>query len=77
MKPVITKEEAQAWMRRWRIVNDAERRELQSMSSEAKLLQLERLMRTARLLNWKTSTEEEDEAVRQRWMRLKEHVSES
>ncbi len=77
MNPKMTKAEARAWMDRWRIVNEAEIEELRNTSSEVKFRRLATLMHTARVLNWKTSTEAEDEIVRQRWIRLKRKMLES
>lgn len=71
MDTETSKAEIRAWMERWRLVNEAERAELQSTPAAVKFRQLAKLMHTARVLNWKSSTEEEDEVVRQRWIRLK------
>ena len=71
MKPTISKAEAQAWMRRWRLVNEAEIDELRATPIETKFRQLAAMMAMAEGLDWQASTEVEIEAVRERWLRLK------
>lgn len=71
MHETLSKADARAWMRRWRAVNEAAREELRATPLETKFRRLAALMHTARVLNWKASTEAEDEAVRERWNRLK------
>jgi len=73
-KPRITKTQARAWTRRWKLVNKAERQELRTTPIEAKFRQLATMMHTARVLGWKTSTDAETQAVRDRWIRLKRAI---
>jgi len=67
----ITKAEARAWRRQWRLVNEAEIQERRTTPIEKKFRQLAAMMQTALVLGWKTSTPEEIEAIRERWIRLK------
>ncbi len=71
VKPALSKAEAQAWMRRWRAINEFERQELRQMTVQTKARQLAAMMRTALALGWKTSTDEELARVRTLWVRLK------
>lgn len=71
METKIDKAEIRAWMERWQAVNEFERNERLAMSLEERFAQLARLMRTARTLGLHSSTEAENQAVRDRWLRLK------
>lgn len=77
MPPVMTKEEARIWRKRWNAMRAFERHELQHIPMESKFRQLASMMQTARVLNWRTSTPEEVEHVRQLWVRLKSRFHES
>ena len=65
----ITAEEAAAFRARWRVVSGALRTELRALPIEAKLKQLDALVRLARQLNWTSA--EDDTEVRARWARLR------
>ena len=64
--------QAAAWYQeRWAIVRERLNEELRATSMEAKLRQLANLMQSAREMGWSLSLDEEDEAVRARWMALR------
>jgi transcriptional regulator with XRE-family HTH domain len=65
----LTKGEAQAFKRRWRAVNAAEKDELASTPGADKFRQVAALLASAATLGW-TGTEGE-ELVRERWARLR------
>ena len=65
----ITAEEAAAYRARWKVVSGALRTELRALPIEAKLKQLDALVRLARQLNWTSA--EDDTEVRARWARLR------
>jgi hypothetical protein len=67
----MTREEAQAWQKRWELVNKAEREELRRTPMEQKLRQLAAMMAAARELGWTEKMAEEEGEVRERWMRLR------
>ncbi len=71
MKRALSKAEAQAWMRRWRAVNEFQRQELRRVTVETKARQLAAMMRMALALGWQTSTDEELDRVRALWVQLK------
>ena len=68
----LTKEQAGAYVARWRPVRAAEIAELRSMSVEMKLRQVPALMASAQALGWRPTTPEEVEAVRERWRLLRQ-----
>ncbi len=65
----------QAWRDRWRLVNEREAEEVVSTPIEVKLEQLLSLMAMARALGWDEALKRQadEEAVRERWLRLKKH----
>lgn len=71
MTPKTTKAEARAWLDRWRLVNESEIQEIRAASIDTKFRQLAAMMQTAIVLGWATSTPEEIDAIRRRWVRLK------
>jgi hypothetical protein len=70
----ITREEAVAYVERWRAVLEVEREELAKLTPEDRLRILEALARAARESGWVESLRAEDEIVRERWRRLKERL---
>ena len=62
---------AARYRRRWAIVRKRLIEELRATSMESKLRQLAGLMQSAREMGWSRSQEEEDDAVRARWMALR------
>ena len=67
----LTREEAQAFKRRWEIVNTAEREELGSTPVAHKFRQLAALMASAATLGWTETLSAEEDQVRKRWARLR------
>jgi hypothetical protein len=67
----MTKAEAQAWMARWRLVNEAERKELQATPPEVSLRQLAALMASVDQISWREALEAEQAEVWERWNRLR------
>lgn len=68
MKP----EDAQAWVKRWQLVNDAEREELRATSIDLKLRQWAAMMILAKQLGWSEALSAEEEVVRYRWNLLRQ-----
>jgi hypothetical protein len=67
----MDREQARAYVERWKLVNETEIRELRETSVETKFRQLAALMESALALGWTTTDEAEVEAVRERWNRLR------
>ena len=67
----LTKGEAQAFKRRWKAVNDAEREELGSTPVIQKFQQLAALLMSAGKLGWTGNLATEEDLVRERWVRLR------
>jgi len=63
--------EIRAWKKRWELVNQREIEELRAMSPEAKLRQLDALMRSVDQMGWREKLEEGVEEVRERWNKLR------
>jgi transcriptional regulator with XRE-family HTH domain len=68
----LTKGDAQAFKRRWQVVNAAEREELASVPITHKFRQIEALMASAGKLGWTEAPGAEDDQVRERWARLRQ-----
>ena len=62
---------AARYQERWAIARKRLNEELRATSMETKLRQLANLMRSAREMGWSQSLDEEDDAVRGRWMALR------
>lgn len=71
IKNRIKKSEAQAFRKRWKIVNTFEKEELCATSMDEKLEQLMVLMNLAKELGWTIALEVEAIAVRDRWNKLR------
>lgn len=67
----MTREEARAYVDRWKPLEQLEQVEAQATSTAERFDQLAGLMATARALDWQTTDEGEVEAVRARWARLR------
>ena len=67
----IDRDEARAWLARWKEVNAFTAAEDRAMTPEEKLRQLQSLMQSADLFDW-TRPNAEDEVARKLWMRLHE-----
>ncbi len=72
MKRSMTKQAAQQFMKRWKAVNNFERRELRKTTPAEKFRQLEALMQSATAFGWDGEDREATEAVRTRWTRLRD-----
>lgn len=66
----IDRDEARAWLARWKEVNAVTLAEDLALTPEEKLYELESLMESADLFDWPAAGEAEDERVRAIWMRL-------
>ena len=73
MKNKITKLEARAFRRRWKIVNHAERQELRNIPEIEKFRQLVALMSSVEELGWTKALAAEEKAVRNRWNKLRKY----
>ena len=71
MKNRITKSEARAFRKRWKILNDAEREELRITPIDKKLEQLAKLIASAKQIGWTKLLAEEEDEVRIRWNKLR------
>jgi len=69
------KSDLQAWMARWKIVNDFEREELRRTPIDTKVRQLAAMMRMARALGWDAESQGEVDHVRSLWVRLKKKAT--
>jgi len=57
---------------RWKLVNDAEKKELRSTSIATKARQLDVMMAAARELNWLSALDAEEDEARRTWQNLRE-----
>ena len=67
----ISPQAAARYRERWAIARERLNEELRATSMEAKLRQLVNLMQSADEMGWSQSLDEEDDAVRARWMALR------
>ncbi|MDD9982422.1 MAG: hypothetical protein OXU81_13885 [Gammaproteobacteria bacterium] len=67
----ISAPDAARYQERWTIARERLNEELRATSMETKLRQLANLMQSAREMGWSQSLDEEDDAVRARWMALR------
>ncbi len=67
----MTKAEARAWRRRWKLVNEFQREELRRTPIEVKFRQLAYLMEFARQFPPTKKELRERAEVRERWSRLR------
>ncbi len=70
-KKQLTKKDADAFRKRWELVNTAEIEELRRTSVTKKLQQLSSLMLSVKELNWQEPLSEGEAEVRERWNRLR------
>lgn len=70
----ITTDEARAYFDRWELVREAKATELQRMSMDTKLQQLESLMASRKVFGPEPDREEGISAVRERWNRLRQSL---
>ena len=67
----VSPQAAARYRERWAIAREQIDEELRATSMEAKLRQLANLMQSAGEMGWSQSLDEEDDAVRARWMALR------
>lgn len=72
----LTAEAAEAYVRRWQLVNEREQAEQRAMTQEEKLRVLAGLMASAKALGWDEALDAEDAEVRERWRLLRERLGE-
>jgi len=60
-----------SFARRWELVNERQRMEARTSTTETKMLQLASLMASVDDFGWRASLAEEDERVRDLWMKLR------
>ncbi|MBI1831418.1 MAG: hypothetical protein HYR84_08210 [Planctomycetes bacterium] len=70
MPSKLTKAQARAFKKRWKLVNEREKEELRTTSIEVKWRQFNTLLRWAQAFDWSFELAEAA-AVRERWMRLR------
>ncbi|MBM4308979.1 MAG: hypothetical protein FJ123_19805 [Deltaproteobacteria bacterium] len=73
MKNRITKSDGYAFKMRWKMINDAERRELRDTSLIEKFSQLAALMSSVEEIGWTKGLRAEDKEVRERWNKLRRY----
>ena len=71
----MTREEARAWMERWKIVNEFTDAEARAKTPEERFEDLEMLFASSDLFPPAADEEEELQRVRELWMRLHKHYS--
>ena len=67
----LTKEEADAFKKRWEVVNTAEIEELRRTPISKKMQQLASLMLSVKELDWHKALSEGESELRERWNRLR------
>ena len=67
----ISRDDAAFYLQRWAVAGRRIAQELRDTSMETKLHQLAALMASAPQMGWSDSRDEEDDAVRERWMALR------
>jgi len=67
----LTRTEARKFRAGWKLVNAAEKMELQSTSLDQKLRQFAALMASADAMGWTEALAVEEAEVRERWNRLR------
>lgn len=70
-KKKLTKDDADAFIKRWELVNEAEIEELRRTPLSKKIQQLSSLMLSVKELNWHKALSEGESEVRGRWNRLR------
>ncbi|HEX8844022.1 MAG TPA: hypothetical protein VF791_05235 [Pyrinomonadaceae bacterium] len=68
----MTKEEAQQFKARWKLVNEAVIEEMRRTPASAKLHQLALMYEAGQMLGWDDALKKDEHEVRERWRRLKE-----
>jgi hypothetical protein len=68
---MMSKKEGKAFLRRWRLVNAREIKELRETPLDIKLCQLAALMASAKQMGWTDALREGEAEVRARWQQLR------
>jgi hypothetical protein len=71
---MLTKEEAIRFQERWRLVNARTAQEIRDASPEEKLRETAVMFEAAHSLGWVDRLAQDEEAVRERWILLKERL---
>jgi len=66
----MTRDEARAWMERWKIVNEFTDAERRALTPEERFEHLVTLFESADLFEWPDTTDE-DQRIGEIWMRLR------
>jgi len=67
----LTRAQALAFQKRWRIVQRAQKQELRLTSPDQKLRQLAVMMESVNAMGWRDALASEEAGVRMRWNRLR------
>jgi hypothetical protein len=68
---MMSKSEGKTFLRRWRLVNAREIKELRATTLDTKLCQLAALMAAAKQMGWTDALREGEAEVRARWQQLR------
>jgi hypothetical protein len=71
MAYALSKKDARAFRKRWRLVNARQEEELRTTSIEVKWQQFNTLLRWAHEFGWTEALGEGDAEVRERWVRIR------
>ena len=72
MKLKITKEQANAYKKRWELINKAEIQELRNATLTQKMQQIQSLMASINTIDgWSNSLSKDEDIVRKRWNKLR------
>lgn len=69
----MTREEARAWMERWKLVDERTDAEARAKTAEERFRELESLFASSSLFPPPADEEDETQRVRDIWMRLHNH----
>ena len=73
MENRITRSEAIAFEKHWKMINDIEREELRAIPAMEKLKQMVALMSSVEALGWAKALAAEEKEVRERWIKLRKY----
>ena len=72
MKLKITKEQANAYKKRWELINKAEIQELRNATFTQKMHQIQSLMASINTIDgWSNTLSKDEDIVRERWNKLR------
>ena len=76
MKLKITKEQANAYKKRWELINKAEIQELRNATFTQKMQQLQALMASINTIDgWSNILSKDEDMVRKRWNKLRKEYN--